>query len=150
MPQSSDPIFAARGSMTELETGQYFAPKFDAEGLIPAIVTDTKTGNVVMFAWMNREALTLTLRTRIAHFWSRSRKTQWMKGEESGNVLNVESVRTDCDQDVVLVAVTIAGGGVACHTGAHSCFYRTIDLASAAPGSGLNSAPGPVKLQTKG
>jgi phosphoribosyl-AMP cyclohydrolase len=142
MPQSnSTPLFAPRGTPHALETSDLFAPKFDADGLIPAIVTETATGDVLMFAWMNREALALTLTTREAHFWSRSRKAQWKKGEESGNVLHVESLRTDCDQDVVLLVVTVAGAGVACHTGAHSCFYRAVELD--------RPADGPVRLQTK-
>ncbi len=87
-----------------------------------------------MFAWMNAEALDLTLRTRKAHFWTRSRKKIWLKGEESGNFLEVEDVRVDCDQDVVLVRARLAGAGVACHTGARSCFYRV--LAPAAPPGG--------------
>lgn len=121
------PGFAARGTDTEIEKGSAFMPKFDADGLIPAIVTDASTGAVLMFAWMNAEALQLTHATRIAHFWTRSRKRLWKKGEESGNLLDVEELRTDCDQDVVLVRVTVRGAGLACHTGAQSCFYRRVE-----------------------
>jgi phosphoribosyl-AMP cyclohydrolase len=120
--------FPAPGTPHDLEHGHRFTPKFDAEGLIPAIVTDAGDGTVLMFAWMNSEALALTLATRKAHFWTRSRKRIWLKGEESGNVLHVEEVRVDCDQDVVLVRARLAGAGVACHTGARSCFYRSVEL----------------------
>jgi phosphoribosyl-AMP cyclohydrolase len=120
--------FAERGTPEDVERGLSFQPAFDADGLIPAIVTDAASGEVLMFAWMNREALARTLQTRIAHFWSRSRGRLWQKGEESGNVLNVAEVLVDCDQDVVWVKATVAGQGVACHTGARSCFYRSVPL----------------------
>jgi phosphoribosyl-AMP cyclohydrolase len=119
--------FAARGTATEIEQGAVFMPKFDGEGLIPAIVTEAASGAVLMFAWMNAEALHLTHSTRIAHFWTRSRQRLWKKGEESGNLLDVVDLRTDCDQDVVLVRVTVRGAGVACHTGKASCFYRQVE-----------------------
>ena len=122
------PPFATRGTAADVEQGGAFTPKFDADGLIPAIVTDAGTGKVLMFAWMNTEALHLTLDTRIAHFWTRSRQRLWKKGEESGNLLDVVEVRTDCDQDVVLVSVRVHGAGVACHTGEKSCFYRRVEL----------------------
>ena len=111
-------LFAARGTAAEIESGLAFQPKFDADGLIPAIVTDAASGEVLMFAWMNAEALAATLETRIGHFWSRSRAKLWKKGEESGNVLRSASMRTDCDQDAVVAArSTWSGDGVACHTG---------------------------------
>lgn len=122
------PPFAPRGSTAEIEQGAAFAPKFDTDGLIPAIVAEAGTGTVLMFAWMNAEALQLTLETRVAHFWTRSRQRLWKKGEESGNLLDVVEVRTDCDQDVVLVSVRVRGAGVACHTGEKSCFYRRVEL----------------------
>lgn len=81
-----------------------------------------------MFAWMNAEALALTIEQKIAHFYSRSRGRLWKKGEDSGNVLHVEELRTDCDQDAVAVRVRVGGAGVACHTGARSCFYRSVPL----------------------
>lgn len=127
--------FAKRGTLAEIEQGSTFAPKFDADGLIPAIAADAATGAVLMFAWMNAEAVARTLQTREAHFWSRSRKSLWKKGEESGNILSVVDARTDCDQDVILLSVTVEGAGVACHTGARSCFYRAIDLDAAASGT---------------
>lgn len=121
-------LFSPRGDTLVIEQGSEFQPKFDADGLIPAIVTDAASGEVLMFAWMNAEALALTLATRKAHFWTRSRKKLWLKGEESGNVLAVEEMRTDCDQDVIWLRVSVRGDGVACHTGARSCFYRAVDL----------------------
>ncbi len=123
--------FAPRpGSAAAIEQGDSFTPRFDADGLIPAIVTDAGTGEVLMFAWMNAEALARSIDTREAWFWSRSRKRFWRKGEESGNTLSIVDMRTDCDQDVVLLRVAIAGDGVACHTGARSCFYRRLALGS--------------------
>ena len=103
-----------------------FTPRFDARGLIPAIVTDAGDGVVLMFAFMNAEALRLTLETREAHFWSRSRKALWRKGETSGQILSVAEVLTDCDQDALVVKVLVQGDGTACHTGARSCFYRAV------------------------
>lgn len=120
--------FAQRGSMFEIEFGHSFMPKFNSDGIIPAIVTDAKDGTVLMFAWMNDEALTLTIETGIGHFYSRSRKKLWMKGQESGNLLRLVEMRTDCDQDVVWLRVTVEGDHVACHTGARSCFYRSIPI----------------------
>ena len=118
--------FAPRTSTAEIENGNIFRPKFDGDGLIPAIVTDATGGAVLMFAFMNAEALALSLSTGTAHFWSRSRNRLWKKGEESGNMLTIEELRTDCDQDVIWVSVNVTGNGVACHTGARSCFYRRI------------------------
>lgn len=118
--------FAARGTPHDIENGTAFQPKFDADGLIPAIVTDAATGDVLMFAHMNAEALQKTLDTHKAHFWSRSRSKLWLKGEDSGNVLSVVELWTDCDQDVLLIKATLAGPGVACHTGQLSCFYRRL------------------------
>lgn len=130
-------FFAARGTTQEIEQGIVFQPRFDAEGLIPAIVTDL-SGGVLMFAWMNAEALALTMETRVGHFWSRSRGRLWRKGEDSGNVLEVVEILTDCDQDVVWMKVRVQGDGVACHTGARSCFYRSVPLgAKPVPGGPL-------------
>jgi phosphoribosyl-AMP cyclohydrolase len=140
MPQSKTSRFSPRGSKEKIESGLVFQPKFDAEGLIPAIVTDAETGEVLMFAWMNEEALALTLEKGVGHFWSRSRGALWKKGEESGNVLTVVELRTDCDQDVVLLRVKVEGNGVACHTGQRSCFYRSMPLGPA-PHEDLVKAP---------
>ena len=120
--QHSPNLFAKPGSTAEVETGDRFQPRFDAQGLIAAIVTDAKTGEVVMFAWMSAESLALTLEQKVAHFWSRSRNKLWRKGEESGNVHDVVEIRTDCDQDALLVKVNVRGAGVVCHTGATGCF----------------------------
>ena len=137
----TEPVrFLPPGSAIERERGLIFQPKFDADGLIPAIVTEAASGQVLMFAWMNAEALALTIETRIAHFYSRSRRKLWKKGEESGNLLNVAEMRTDCDQDVITLAASIAGAGAACHTGARSCFYRTVPLGQQ-PAPGLALAP---------
>ena len=133
MSEMNNP-FAARSAIANIETGDQFQPKFDGDGLIPAIVTDAKSGGVLMFAHMNSEALRLTLQTGLAHFWSRSRKKLWKKGEESGNFLQVTEIRTDCDQDVIWVAAAVKGEGVACHTGAKSCFYRTLAVDPGVPG----------------
>lgn len=136
--------FASRGSAHEIEGGSNLMPKFDEFGLIPAIVTDASTGAVLMFAWMNAEALSLTLTTRIAHFYSRSRAKLWKKGEESGNLLGVVEMRTDCDQDAILISVTVAGNGVACHTGAVSCFFRTVMLGAPPSSLAFVALPEPV------
>ncbi len=125
---AADPRFAPRGTIEDIERGSTFQPKFDADGLIPAILTDAAKGGVLMFAWMNEEALALTLETRIGHFWSRSRGRLWKKGEDSGNVLRVAEILTDCDQDVLWLKAQVEGDGVACHTGARSCFYRSVPL----------------------
>ncbi len=114
----------------ELEEGTTLAPRFDANGLISAIVTDEKTGELLMLAHMNAEALARTIETREGWFWSRSRKSLWKKGETSGNVLRVSEMRIDCDQDAVLLKVSVSGDGKTCHTGRRSCFYRTIPLGS--------------------
>lgn len=118
--------FCNRQDAKTVETGDVFMPKFDADGLIPAIVTDAKTGGVLMFAHMDAQALALTIDTGEAHFYSRSRQRLWKKGEESGNVLEITDMRTDCDQDVLWLTARVRGEGVACHTGAPSCFYRRI------------------------
>lgn len=99
--------------------------KWDDRGLIPAVVQDAADGAVLMVAWMNAEALRLTLETGEAHFWSRSRGELWRKGATSGNVQRVEGVWVDCDADTLLLKVRPAGP--ACHTGARTCFYRTLD-----------------------
>jgi phosphoribosyl-AMP cyclohydrolase len=99
--------------------------KYDVNGLIPAIAQDAKTGEVLMVAWMNPQALRLTRETGEAHFWSRSRQELWHKGATSGNVLHVQEIRVDCDADTLLLRV--APAGPACHTGARSCFFRTLE-----------------------
>lgn len=120
--------FEARSSHREIETGNVFMPKFDEHGLIACIVTDAVDGEVLMFAYMNEDALARTLESGEAWFWSRSRKALWRKGESSGNTLKVEEVRVDCDQDAILLKVRVGGKGVACHTGERSCFYRGLPV----------------------
>lgn len=107
------------------ETGSVLQPKWDANGLITGVVTDATTGELLMVAHLNDEALTLTQSTGHAHFWSRSRGRIWRKGEESGNVLRVVELRIDCDQDALWIRAEPAGP--ACHTGARSCFYRRVN-----------------------
>ncbi len=106
------------------ETGGALSPKYDANGLITAVVTHAETGDLLMVAHMNAEALRLTLAHGKAHFWSRSRATLWMKGETSGNMLNLVEARMDCDQDAIWLKCV--PHGPACHTGEQSCFYRVI------------------------
>lgn len=108
----------------EREKGLVFAPKFDAAGLLTAVVVDASDGAMLVVAHMNAEALAATLATGKVHFWSRSRGALWMKGETSGNFLIVEAVLIDCDQDALLIRA--APAGPTCHTGARSCFYREI------------------------
>jgi phosphoribosyl-AMP cyclohydrolase len=125
---SAEIKFAPRGDHDAIETGSDFAPLFDANGLIPAIAADAATGEILMVAWMNAEALAKTIASGEAWFWSRSRKSLWRKGEESGNALAVAEMRIDCDQDTILMKVRVAGDAVACHRGYRSCFYRTVPL----------------------
>lgn len=103
--------------------------KWDAQGLVPVIAQEASTGDVLMFAWMDREALAKTAETRRAVYFSRSRQKLWFKGEESGHVQQVHDIRLDCDNDVVLLKVTQHGHvpSIACHTGRHSCFFQTLD-----------------------
>lgn len=107
-----------------METIDVKSLKFDTNGLIPAIVQDAITNQVLMMAYMNQEALTLTLETNETHFWSRSRNELWHKGETSGNIQQVVDIRVDCDADTLLILVHPAGP--ACHTGEASCFYRNL------------------------
>jgi phosphoribosyl-AMP cyclohydrolase len=99
--------------------------KYDAQGLIPAIIQDAKDKEILMMAWMNRDSVKDTLETGKTHFWSRSRKKYWMKGEESGNFQLVRGVSVDCDQDCLVIQVEQVGGA-ACHTGHRSCFYSSV------------------------
>lgn len=101
------------------------ALKWDADGMIPAIAQDAESGRVVMFAWMNRESLIETVKSGNAVYWSRSRRRLWRKGEESGHFQKIRSIRTDCDGDVLLLAIEQVGG-IACHTGRESCFFNAL------------------------
>lgn len=99
---------------------------WDSNGLVPVIVQEYDTGRILMFAWMNREALQLTYETKQAVYWSRSRNKLWRKGEESGHTQHVHEIRLDCDEDVVLIKVQQVGG-IACHTGRHNCFFKKLE-----------------------
>jgi len=110
-----------------LEQGKTLAPRFDDNGLIAAVTTHADTGEVLMLAWMNAEALTKTLETGEAWYFSRSRNELWHKGATSGQIQLVEEILIDCDQDTILLKVTPEGDGGACHTGARTCFYRAIE-----------------------
>jgi phosphoribosyl-AMP cyclohydrolase len=100
--------------------------KWAQDGLVPVVAQEAGSGRVLTVAWMNREALGRTVQSGEAHYWSRSRRKLWRKGEESGHVQKVKSVRLDCDEDVVLLEVEPAGG-IACHTGRHSCFFQKLE-----------------------
>ncbi len=120
--------FAPRGDHDAIELGTGLMPKFDGDGLITAVAVDAASGEVLMLAHMNAEALARTIESGSAWFYSRSRRKLWRKGEESGNTLAVREMRIDCDQDAVLLRVEMAGDAVACHQGYRSCFYRTVPL----------------------
>jgi len=124
MQDSKDGCSAGDRGKTSFHPIDFSALKFE-NGLIPAIVQDAESKEVLMFAFMNEEALRLTLETKIAHYYSRSRKSIWKKGETSGHFQKVEQIYFDCDADVLLLLVKQTGG--ACHNGYKSCFYRTID-----------------------
>lgn len=132
---SKEAGFPPPKSKTESEEGTAFAPRFDAEGLVPVVATSAQTGEVLMLAHMNADALARTIETGEAHYWSRSRRRLWRKGEESGNTQRVVEMRTDCDQDAIWLKVESLGA--ACHTGRRSCFYRAVPIGDA-PGGALS------------
>jgi phosphoribosyl-AMP cyclohydrolase len=134
---SKDTPFPAPDSKTESEEGTVFAPRFDQDGLLPVVTTSAKTGEVLMLAYMNADALARTIETGEAHYWSRSRGRLWRKGEESGNTQRVIEMRTDCDQDAIWLMVETEGADAACHTGRRSCFYRALPLGTT-PSGGLS------------
>jgi phosphoribosyl-AMP cyclohydrolase len=119
--------FPTAPDTASLERGSVLAPSFDEHGLIAAVATHAATGEVLMLAWMNAEALERTLATGEAHYFSRSRGELWRKGETSGQVQAVTEIRVDCDQDAVWLKVIPGGDGGACHVGFRSCFYRTVE-----------------------
>lgn len=121
MPQSEP-----AGAPVE-ETAE-FAPRFDADGLIPCIAVDADGGDVLMMAWMNAAAIAATLETGYAHYWSRSRRALWKKGETSGALQRVVEMRVDCDMDTLLLKVRVGRRADTCHTGRASCFYRSVPL----------------------
>lgn len=131
-------LFAERRSVEQVELGDRLAPRFDAAGLLPAIVVDMVTGQILMLGQMNADALERTIATRQAHFWSRSRQALWRKGEHSGFTQTVERMLVDDDQDAVILFVRVDGPG-SCHVGFRTCFYREVDL-------GARNASGAAKL----
>jgi len=120
-------MFKKRDSIKEIEEGKLLSPKFNDNGLIPVITTDFKTGDILMHGYMNDESLKKTIETKEAHYWSRSRKKIWHKGQTSGFVQKVKEMRIDDDQDSIWLSVDI-GNGASCHVGYRSCFYRSIPL----------------------
>jgi len=120
-------MFKKRDNIKEVEEGKYLSPKFDENGLIPVITTDSQSGDILMHGYMNDEALKKTIETKEAHYWSRSRKKIWHKGQISGFVQKVKDIRIDDDQDSIWLSVDI-GNGASCHVGYRSCFYRSIPL----------------------
>jgi phosphoribosyl-AMP cyclohydrolase len=119
--------FPVAPSIDDLERGAVLAPRFDGNGLIAAVATHASTGEVLMLAWMNAEALRLTIDTGFAHYFSRSRQALWRKGESSGQTQKVRELRVDCDQDAIWLKVEPQGDGGACHVGFRSCFYRALE-----------------------
>jgi len=124
MPAPSDMPAAA------IEESTRFTPGFNAEGLLPCIAVDAMNGEVLMMAWMNEAALTRSLESGVAHYWSRSRRALWKKGETSGAVQRIVEIRTDCDQDVLVLYVEVGSRAGTCHTGRATCFYRSVPLGS--------------------
>jgi phosphoribosyl-AMP cyclohydrolase len=120
-------MFKKRDNIKEVEEGKYLSPKFDENGLIPVVTTDFQTGDILMHGYMNDEALKKTIETKEVHYWSRSRKKIWRKGQVSDFVQIVKEIRIDDDQDSVWLSVDI-GNGASCHVGYRSCFYRSIPL----------------------
>ncbi len=121
----TETLFAPRVNLTEIEEGVNLAPKFDRDGLIPVITTDYASGEVLMHAYMNADALAKTIACGEAVYWSRSRQCLWHKGSTSGHVQTVMEMRVDCDQDTIWLRVRVAGGAC-CHVGYRSCFYRAV------------------------
>lgn len=120
------PVFAPPGGKEDLEEGVTLTPRFGPDGLITAVTSDAQSGDLLMVAHMNAEALRLTIETGEVHYWSRSRQQIWHKGDTSGQVQTVMEMRIDCDQDAVWLKVRVGGDGGSCHTGRKSCFYRAV------------------------
>ncbi|MCA0320416.1 MAG: phosphoribosyl-AMP cyclohydrolase [Proteobacteria bacterium] len=134
------PSFPPPGTKADLEEGDILSPRFGADGLITAVTSDVETGDLLMVAHMNSEALWKTVETGEAHYWSRSRKALWHKGDTSGQIQTVVEMRIDCDQDAVWLKVKVGGDGGSCHTGRKTCFYRAIPT---------GGAPGSVRLEPR-
>ncbi len=145
--------------MEEVEEGTTFSPKFDKDGLIPVVTTEADTGTLLMVGFMNEEALGLTIETKEAHYWSRSRNILWKKGQTSGLIQHVEELKVDDDQDALWLRVKVDGSGASCHVGYHSCFYRSLPLGNVAndlvytesektfdPNEVYGDAPNPTQL----
>jgi phosphoribosyl-AMP cyclohydrolase len=129
MSMAGSGLFPSAASKAELEEGTTLSPRFGADGLITCIATDAATGEILMVAHMNAEALAKTIETGEAWYWSRSRGELWHKGATSGQIQAVVEMRVDCDQDALLLKVQVAGDGGCCHTGRRSCFYRKVEFA---------------------
>ena len=119
-------IFAKRESVEQVEEGNILAPKFDQNGIIPAVVTEASSGELLMLGYMNEESLRKTIETKEAYYWSRSREALWKKGDSSGMIHEVEEILIDDDQDSLWLKVSIKGLGASCHVGYKSCFYRSL------------------------
>jgi phosphoribosyl-AMP cyclohydrolase len=127
-----DITFYARESVEQVEEGAQLAPKFDQNGVIPVVTTDFSSGELLMHAYMNEEALRMTIQTGEAYYWSRSRECLWHKGATSGLVQRIEDMRIDDDQDCIWLRVSVGGSGASCHVGYRSCFYRSVPFGTAA------------------
>ena len=151
--------FGKRNSVEQVEEGTTFSPKFDKDGLIPVVTTEADTGTLLMVGFMNEEALGLTIETKEAHYWSRSRNILWKKGQTSGLIQRVEELKVDDDQDALWLRVKVGGSGASCHVGYHSCFYRSLPLGNVAndlvytenektfdPNEVYGDAPNPTQL----
>ena len=121
------PNILPQGTPKAIEEGLELMPKFDAGGLLTAIAVDADTNEILMVAHMNAQALAKTIETGEAWYWSRSRSQLWRKGETSGQIQTIQEIRVDCDQDCLLLLVSVGGDGGCCHTGRHQCFYRRVD-----------------------
>ena len=120
-------MFKKRENVAEIEEGKLLSPKFDNDGLIPVITTCSRTKEILMHGYMNEESLDLSIDTNLAHYWSRSRKKIWKKGETSGQFQHIKEILIDDDQDCLIIKVELDGLGASCHVGYKSCFYRKVD-----------------------
>ena len=127
VPMTESALFAPRASVEQVEEGSELSPKFDSNGLMPCVTTDANSGEVLMLGYMNHEALEKTIKTREAHYFSRSKGGLWHKGATSGLVQRVTDLRIDDDQDAVWIKVQVQGSGASCHVGYRSCFYRSVE-----------------------
>jgi phosphoribosyl-AMP cyclohydrolase len=130
---TQDPAFPGPGPKSELEEGLVLTPRFGPDGLVTCVTADAVSGEILMVAHMNAEALARTIETGEAWYWSRSRRELWHKGATSGQVQTIVEMRVDCDQDALWLRVRVAGDGGCCHTGRRSCFYRVVEPANGRP-----------------